>query len=201
MPATLPSYPEAFLGNTQSGSPFYTNIPGCPALYENCEGRSRRWSVRLITFSGITVVNSSNGAGHWVGGANSGPLPILGRHDLAHVAPEEIGNTVLGGGVAQDKAPGRRNRAGAASVVSRGLVRSKTDKLMIVRSGTMVQACPGRDRAERRNAGPAADMGGVSFAPAVETAAEKRAEARMKGYVGEACRNAGILPWCAMERV
>ena len=33
-------------------------------------------------------------------------ITYLGRHDLAHVAPEEIGTTVLGGGVAQDKAPG-----------------------------------------------------------------------------------------------
>src|SRR6202453_4766029 len=30
----------------------------------------------------------------------------LGRNDLAHIAPEEIGATVLGGGVDQDKAPG-----------------------------------------------------------------------------------------------
>ena len=34
-------------------------------------------------------------------------VSYLGRNDLAHVAPEEIGATVLGGGVGQDKAPGR----------------------------------------------------------------------------------------------
>ena len=34
-------------------------------------------------------------------------------------------------------------------------------------------------------------MGGVEFAPAAETVAEKRAEARMKGYVGEACPECG----------
>ena len=59
-------------------------------------------------------------------------ISYLGRHDLAHVAPEEIGNTVLGGGVAQDKAP---DGGGSPSVVSRGLVRSKTDKLMVVQGG------------------------------------------------------------------
>ena len=33
-------------------------------------------------------------------------ISYLGRNDLAHVAPEEIGATVLGGGVEQDRAPG-----------------------------------------------------------------------------------------------
>ena len=37
-------------------------------------------------------------------------ISYLGRNDLAHVAPEEIGNTVLGGGVDQDRAPGARPR-------------------------------------------------------------------------------------------
>ena len=40
-------------------------------------------------------------------------ISYLGRNDLAHVAPDEIGATVLGGGVEQDKAPrGGRGRAG-----------------------------------------------------------------------------------------
>ena len=33
-------------------------------------------------------------------------ISYLGRNDLAHIAPDEIGSTVLGGGVDQDKAPG-----------------------------------------------------------------------------------------------
>ena len=45
-------------------------------------------------------------------------ISYLGRNDLAHVAPEEIGNTVLGGGVDQDRAPGER-RPAAATVVRR----------------------------------------------------------------------------------
>ena len=46
-------------------------------------------------------------------------ISYLGRNDLAHIAPEEIGNTVLGGGVDQDKAPGDASGApAAASVVS-----------------------------------------------------------------------------------
>ena len=33
-------------------------------------------------------------------------ISYLGRNDLAHIAPDEIGSTVLGGGVDQDKARG-----------------------------------------------------------------------------------------------
>ncbi len=67
-------------------------------------------------------------------------ISYLGRHDLAHVSPDEIGNTVLGGGVAQDKAPGGSASPSPASVVSRGLVRSKTDKLMLVQGGAYARA-------------------------------------------------------------
>ena len=42
-------------------------------------------------------------------------ISYLGRNDLAHIAPEEIGNTVLGGGVDQDKAPEAASGAPAAS--------------------------------------------------------------------------------------
>ena len=34
-------------------------------------------------------------------------------------------------------------------------------------------------------------LGGVGFAPAAEQAVDRRAEARMKGYVGEACPECG----------
>ncbi len=51
-------------------------------------------------------------------------ISYLGRNDLAHISPDEIGNTVLGGGVDQDKAPGFGEGAGvspaASSVVSQG---------------------------------------------------------------------------------
>ncbi len=68
VPASLPTYPEAFLGNTSGGSPFYTNIPGSPALYQNCEGGNAACGAdnyngdgrTIVTFSGITVVNKEN---------------------------------------------------------------------------------------------------------------------------------------------
>jgi len=130
-------------------------------------------------------------------------ISYLGRHDLAHVAPDEIGNTVLGGGVAQDKAPG----GGSPSVVSRGLVRSKTDKLMVVQGGMRGEPLgtafglggssahggyvQGATALKGEFAEAPATMGGVVFAPASEKVAEQRAEARMKGYVGEACPECG----------
>ena len=43
-------------------------------------------------------------------------ISYLGRHDLAHVAPEEIGSTVLGGGVAQDRAPGGPSGGGSSGI-------------------------------------------------------------------------------------
>ncbi len=57
-------------------------------------------------------------------------ISYLGRNDLAHIAPEEANATALGGGVDQDRAPGQGpGGPTASSVVSRGLVRSKGDKI------------------------------------------------------------------------
>jgi ribonucleoside-diphosphate reductase alpha chain len=125
-------------------------------------------------------------------------ISYLGRHDLAHVAPEDIGNTVLGGGVAQDRAPGGSGGGGPASVVSKGLVRSK-DKLMMSAptlyavggTGAHGDLVQGATALKGEIAESPATLGGVAFAPAQEIAAEKRAEARMKGYVGEACPECG----------
>ena len=56
---------------------------------------------------------------------------------------------------------------------------------------------PGRDRAEGRRRPPPPPepppltLGGIDFASARETVADKRAETRMKGYVGEACPECG----------
>ena len=82
-------------------------------------------------------------------------ISYLGRNDLAHVAPEDIGATVLGGGVDQDKAPARPRPCRAASVVSNGLVRSKDgDKLMLVR---------GAPAARRRPSRPSAGLGAQGY--------------------------------------
>ncbi len=132
-------------------------------------------------------------------------ISYLGRNDLAHVAPEDIGATVLGGGVGQDKAPAPG--PAAASVISNGLVRGKPgDKLMLVRGATGGEApvvratggggsggyVQGATALKGDFAEPAPlTMGGAAFSPTHETVADKRAEARMKGYVGEACPECG----------
>jgi ribonucleoside-diphosphate reductase alpha chain len=144
-------------------------------------------------------------------------ISYLGRNDLAHISPDEIGNTVLGGGVEQDRAPAGASGAGlapaAAAIVSRGLVRSKADKLMLVRG-----AIGGEAPTVRAGGGGAGAHGGLvqgatalkgdlaepapltlgdAVSPAARPSgsdpgvAEKRAEARMKGYVGEACPECG----------
>ena len=60
-------------------------------------------------------------------------ISYLGRNDLAHISPDEIGATVLGGGVGQDKPP---TPEPAAPLISNGLVRGRPgDKLMLVHGG------------------------------------------------------------------
>ncbi len=132
-------------------------------------------------------------------------ISYLGRTDLAHVSPDEVGNMTLGGGVDESRAPGGGGHS-ATALVSRGLLRSKTDKLMLVRGGfsgeaPAVQSVGGSGAQSLYVQGatalrgdlqePPATMGGVAFSPPAEAEADRRAEARMKGYVGEACPECG----------
>ncbi|MGJ0502856.1 MAG: vitamin B12-dependent ribonucleotide reductase [Methylocystis sp.] len=108
-------------------------------------------------------------------------VSYLGRNDLAHVSPDDIGHDVLGKGQHEGKAPETN------SVVSRGLLRSKTDRLMVVQGGgvTALKAEPTPDAV--RDAEALTSLGWTEPTKTVQGVAEKRAEARMKGYVGEAC--------------
>ncbi len=140
-------------------------------------------------------------------------ISYLGRNDLAHVLPEDLGHDALGGGVDQGKAPSS-GEVHRGSVVSKGLVRSKTDKLMLVQGGAGGEASGAHGHGGSGAYGYATDgatalkgdvagfvdeapatLGGVAFAapaPAArESEADKRAQARMKGYVGEACPECG----------
>ena len=98
-------------------------------------------------------------------------ISYLGRTDLAHVAPEDIGHTVLGGGVDQGKSPaGGGGGTSASSVVSKGLMRSKMDKLMLVRGGAVgeaqaMQAVGGTSAHGGYVQGATALKGGFSEAP------------------------------------
>ncbi len=106
-------------------------------------------------------------------------VSYLGRNDLAHVSPEDIGHDVLGKGEHEGKAP-------EGTSVSRGLVRSKTDKLMVVQGGaTALRSEPSPEVAHDMEA--LSTLGWTEPTKTITGIAEKRAEARMKGYVGEAC--------------
>jgi len=73
-------------------------------------------------------------------------------------------------------------------------VRSKTDKLMVVRGGAGTAYAQGAVALKGDPAEMPATFGGVGFsAPQAhaEPVADRRAEARMKGYVGEACPECG----------
>ena len=60
-------------------------------------------------------------------------VSYLDRNDLAHVVPEDIGRTALGGGAERGKAAHRRRPVPAP--VSRGLVRSKTERFVVMPGG------------------------------------------------------------------
>ena len=63
-------------------------------------------------------------------------ISYLGRNELAHVDPGEIGHDVLGGGETQGKVgPAPEVPASTAKFVSKGFVRSKADKLMLLQGG------------------------------------------------------------------
>ncbi|MGU3540482.1 vitamin B12-dependent ribonucleotide reductase [Methylobacterium sp. A54F] len=139
-------------------------------------------------------------------------ISYLARMDLAHVDPSEIGNTVLGGGVGQDRRDEGKAGAAVANVVSRGLLRGSADRLTLIQGGPggtmpaapaggVVHAMRGATalKAEALPAGQAemlAEPAPESVADtlpfarpekAERTVADRRAEAKMKGYVGEAC--------------
>lgn len=53
-PSALPTYTDAFLGNTNSnGVPFYIGIPSDPALYQSCEG----YNVMSTLVAGTNIEN------------------------------------------------------------------------------------------------------------------------------------------------
>jgi ribonucleoside-diphosphate reductase alpha chain len=140
-------------------------------------------------------------------------VSYLERFDLAHVDPSESGFDALGKGVAEGKP------TPASHYVSKGLTRSRTDRLSVVSrdttavggggttasGGSNVTALHGTTaRAEGATAlkaepeakpSPAQQLEVINEADAREharaAASEKRAEARAKGYEGEACGECG----------
>ncbi|HEY1474109.1 MAG TPA: vitamin B12-dependent ribonucleotide reductase [Pseudolabrys sp.] len=130
-------------------------------------------------------------------------VSYLERFDLAHVDPSEAGGfDALGKGEAEGKAAPEKN------FVSRGLTRSRTDRLSVVSSGTQAVATGGNVTAfsgaatalktpePEAKLSPAQQLD-LRIDPqdarehAKHAASEKRAEARAKGYEGEACGECG----------
>src|SRR5450631_3116162 len=130
-------------------------------------------------------------------------VSYLERFDLAHVDPTEAGGfDALGKGEAEGKP------APSPNYVSRGLTRSRTDRLSVVSSGTQA-ATPASGSNVTSFSGAATALkvepeARLSPAQALEhrvdedtrqharaSAFEKRAEAKAKGYEGEACGECG----------
>jgi ribonucleoside-diphosphate reductase alpha chain len=127
-------------------------------------------------------------------------ISYLGRNDLAHIDPSEIGGTVIGKGEQQSRAP-----EAATPFVSSGFVRGKHDKLMLIQGtgthgpGEVTSYAQtgavrttgfhddGSTSVEALNWQAAGSVAGAVATGARDAMADKRAEARMKGYVGEAC--------------
>ena len=129
-------------------------------------------------------------------------VSYLERFDLAHVDPTEAGGfDALGKGEAEGKV--------APNYVSKGLTRSRTDRLSVVSGGTQaVSPASGGNVTAFSGAATAlkvepeaklspADQLDPRIDPqdarhhAKHAASEKRAEARAKGYEGEACGECG----------
>lgn len=154
-------------------------------------------------------------------------VSYMSRFDLAHVDPTESNFDALGKGVEEGKEPEEPNHQ-ATRLVSRGLTRSRTDNLFVMRSGSTAVAS-GNDSAPSggnkvtalAGHGASARVGDVlegavalkqevahdlspteklealqwsksgSAAVAVPSKAERRAEAKAKGYEGEMCSECG----------
>jgi len=135
-------------------------------------------------------------------------VSYLERFDLAHVDPSEAGGfDALGKGVEEGKP--------ATNYVSKGLTRSRTDRLSVVRgvppptagSNVTAIAAVGGARAEVAGTTALKAEPEAKLSPAEQleqridpqdarthakaAASEKRAEARAKGYEGEACGECG----------
>ncbi|MBP0113926.1 vitamin B12-dependent ribonucleotide reductase [Bradyrhizobium vignae] len=155
-------------------------------------------------------------------------VSYLSRFDLAHVDPNETGFDALGKGVEEGKEPDEDGGHHATKLVSRGLTRSRTDNLVVMRGGSTAVS-QGNDSAPAggskvtalashgtsARAGDAIE-GAVALkqevqhdlsptekleqlqwskagtaATAAPTKAERRAEAKAKGYEGEMCSECG----------
>ena len=136
-------------------------------------------------------------------------VSYLGRTDLAHVNPEEIGHDVLGSGETEGRAGSIGGAASAdshpasppAQIASAGFLRGKSTAFQVYDGGRTGGFVTHGATALKQEPETPMDLAtgqfgflAVSEAPqvsrvsiALATVADRRSEARMKGYVGEAC--------------
>jgi ribonucleoside-diphosphate reductase alpha chain len=113
-------------------------------------------------------------------------VSYLDRFDLAHVDPSEAGGfDALGKGEAEGKP------ATTSNYVSRGLTRSRTDRLSVVSGGTQGATPVGGSNVTSFSGAALRIDPQDARGHAKHAASEKRAEARAKGYEGEACGECG----------
>jgi ribonucleoside-diphosphate reductase alpha chain len=135
-------------------------------------------------------------------------VSYLGRHDLAHVIPEDQGTFSVGGGDVEGKLP-------ASSTVSHGLVRGKTPERFKVVPGTaepkgaassnvtalsggaFSAAKSGTALAFKRDLDPVAasevSVGQTEAKPAPSAKTQLRTQALMQGYTGDQCSNCNSM--------
>jgi len=101
-------------------------------------------------------------------------ISYLGRHDLGHVSPEDIGSTAMGTGVDEGKAPGPEQ------AISKGLVRGRTTAFRVL--DTPAGELRGGPKAA---GGLAATAGGATAAQATVTSLRSGGSAALAFHRGE----------------
>jgi ribonucleoside-diphosphate reductase alpha chain len=140
-------------------------------------------------------------------------VSYIGRHDLAHVEPSDIGFDAMGKGVAEGKAPAAGSHAAdapkppapisAARYLSRGFMRREVANVVVMPGPGTARSQPngthGMAVAEARlevsteGATALLNMAEETHPPAraMAAAADQRTMARLKGYEGDPCGECG----------
>jgi ribonucleoside-diphosphate reductase alpha chain len=146
-------------------------------------------------------------------------VSYMGRFDLAHVDPNESNFDALGKGVEEGRAPEQPSN----KYLSKGLTRSRTDNLVVMRGGDQgsssshggaqggnvmslatsraadaLEGATALKQEAQHDLSPTEKLealqwsrAGAAVAQAAPSKAERRAEAKAKGYEGEMCGECG----------
>src|SRR5204863_7696600 len=103
-------------------------------------------------------------------------VSYLARFDLAHIDPNQSGFDALGKRVEEGRPPPAGGAAGAARYVSRGLTRSRTDKLTVLPGGSASPSPAGGGSSGEAGRGGALAGSNVKAFSGSATRGEARAE-------------------------